>query len=61
LDKESGLSSLLTSRKARYWDAFTALYRVIAEEARDDFEALFGRKIARAYQDQIDKHRDQRP
>ena len=37
------------SRKARYWDSFTELYKEIAREAEDDFQAVFGRDFARAY------------
>lgn len=55
---ESGLGGLLASRKARCWDAFTAFYHVITEEARDDFEALFGHKISRAYKEQVQRHHE---
>ena len=37
------------SRKARYWDSFTELYKEIAREAEDDFQAVFGRDFAKAY------------
>ena len=53
---ESRLGGLLASHKARCWDAFTAFYQVITEEARDDFEALFGHKISRAYEEQVKRH-----
>lgn len=58
LGRESRWGGLLGSHKARCWDAFTAFYQVITEEARDDFEALFGRKIARAYEEQVKRHRE---
>lgn len=50
-----GLSGLLGNRKARYWDAFEQLYGDIAREAEDDFQALFGKEFARAYQAQVKK------
>ena len=31
------------------------MYAEIASEAEDDFQALFGKEFARAYQDQITK------
>ncbi len=44
------LASVLPgSRKARYWDSFTELYKEIAREAEDDFQAVFGRDFAKAY------------
>ncbi|MGZ8254860.1 MAG: type VI secretion system-associated FHA domain protein, partial [Burkholderiaceae bacterium] len=58
MGRESGLGGLLASRKARCWDAFTAFYQLITEEARDDFEALFGHKISRAYQEQVERHHE---
>lgn len=53
--ERSGLSSLLTNRKARLWDQFEVLYGDIAREAEDDFQALFGKEFARAYQAQLKK------
>jgi type VI secretion system FHA domain protein len=50
-----GISGLLGNRKARYWDAFETLYGEIAREAEDDFQALFGKEFARAYQAQLRK------
>ena len=52
----SMLDNLLPgSRKAKYWDLFNALYADIAREAKDDFEELFGKEFARAYQQQVRK------
>ncbi len=48
-------SSLLSSKKAQYWDLFTELYQEIAREAEDDFQNLFGREFSRAYEEQIKK------
>ena len=60
LGKNSMWSNLLRGRKARYWDAFTALYGKIARKAEDDFQDLFRKEFARAYQAQLDKLRQQR-
>jgi type VI secretion system protein len=55
IEKEGG--GMLTSKKARYWDAFNQLYEQIASEAEDDFHGLFGREFARAYEEQAAKQR----
>jgi len=48
-----GLGSFLPgSYKSRAWDAFCATYADIAREAEEDFQAVFGRGFARAYQTQ---------
>jgi type VI secretion system protein len=50
------LDSILPgARKARYWELFCATYKDIAREAADDFNAVFGRDFARAYNAQINK------
>ncbi len=41
------------NRKAKYWDLFVEQYLQIAREAEDDFQSLFGREFARAYQEQV--------
>ncbi len=43
------------SRKARFWELFCATYKDIAREAEDDFNAVFGRDFARAYDAQVSK------
>ena len=48
-------SILPAARKARYWEQFCATYKDIAREAADDFNAVFGRDFARAYNAQINK------
>ncbi|MEM9048521.1 MAG: type VI secretion system-associated FHA domain protein TagH [Pseudomonadota bacterium] len=53
--ESSALTSLLSNRKARLWDHFELLYGDIAREAEDDFQTLFGREFARAYQAQLRK------
>lgn len=50
------LDSILPSaRKARIWELFCATYADIAREAEDDFQSVFGREFARAYDAQIRK------
>jgi len=50
----SGIGAVFRGgKKATYWDAFTQLYEDIATEAEDDFQALFGKAFAKAYEDQL--------
>ena len=42
-------SVLPGARKARLWDSYRELYRTVASEAEDDFQAVFGRAFAKAY------------
>ena len=52
--ERSLLASMLPAhRKAKCWDLFAQQFRQIAEEAREDFNALFGREFARAYEEQV--------
>jgi type VI secretion system protein len=56
LGQQSVLDNIMPSkRKARYWELFTLLYNEIAKEAEDDFQELFGREFARAYEEQINR------
>jgi type VI secretion system FHA domain protein len=55
IESGGGLSSLLSGKKARYWEVYEKLYGEIAREAEDDFHALFGREFARAYEEQLRK------
>jgi type VI secretion system FHA domain protein len=48
-------SILPAARKARYWEAFCATYKELAREAEDDFQSVFGREFARAYDAQSQK------
>ena len=43
------------ARKARYWELFVETYDQIAREAEDDFNGLFGREFAQAYDEQMKK------
>ena len=43
------------ARKARTWELFCATYGEIVREAEDDFQSVFGREFARAYDAQMRK------
>ncbi len=43
--------------KAKRWDVFEKMYGEIASEAEDDFQALFGKAFAKAYEEQLRKLR----
>lgn len=50
------LGNLLpAARKARYWDAFRQTYNDLSREAEDEFQSVFGRPFARAYNAQARK------
>ena len=58
LGEYSRLANLMAGgRKARYWDAFTRLYGKLAARAEDDFQDLFRKEFAVAYEEQLDKLR----
>jgi type VI secretion system protein len=46
---------LPSARKARIWELFCATYKDIAAEAEDDFQSVFGREFAKAYDAQMRK------
>ncbi len=48
---------LFGAKKAKKWDVFEKMYGEIANEAEDDFQALFGKAFAKAYEDQLKKIR----
>jgi type VI secretion system protein len=55
ISKDSSLSGMLKSRKARYWEIYESMYSEISGQAENDFQELFAKEFARAYQDQLDK------
>ncbi len=58
LGEYSRLANLMAGgRKARYWDAFTRLYGKLAARAEDDFQDLFRKEFALAYEAQLAKLR----
>ncbi len=46
---------LPAARKARTWELFCTTYKAIAAEAQEDFQSVFGREFARAYDAQMQK------
>ncbi len=46
---------LPAARKARTWELFCDTYKEIAREAEDDFQSVFGREFAKAYDAQMRK------
>ena len=52
---DGGLSGVLKSKKARYWEIYESKYAEISDQAENDFHELFAKEFARAYQDQLDK------
>ncbi|HEY6981152.1 type VI secretion system-associated FHA domain protein TagH [Reyranella sp.] len=42
-------------RKARAWDAFVQLHKSVTQALSDDFDSVFGKAFARAYEQAIDK------
>ncbi|MEL6466894.1 MAG: type VI secretion system-associated FHA domain protein TagH [Pseudomonadota bacterium] len=50
-----GLSGLLKSKKARYWEIYESMYADISDQAANDFHELFAKEFARAYQEQLNK------
>ncbi|MEP4196391.1 MAG: type VI secretion system-associated FHA domain protein TagH [Aliishimia sp.] len=55
LDVGTGFGSMLQNKKARYWEIYESRYAEISDQAENDFQELFAREFARAYQDQLDK------
>ncbi|WP_349602357.1 type VI secretion system-associated FHA domain protein TagH [Azospirillum argentinense] len=54
LDRQSLLASILpAARRARYWELYEDLHKEIVAEAEDDFQSLFGREFAQAYERQV--------
>ncbi len=45
-----GLALVSSQRKARAWDAYEKLHATIAQALADDFDSVFGKAFARAYE-----------
>jgi len=48
--EHAGLNLVPAQRKARAWDAFEALYAQTSQALTDDFDSVFGKAFARAYE-----------
>lgn len=55
LEIGTGFGKMLTNKKARYWEIYESKYAEIADQAENDFQELFAKEFARAYQRQLDK------
>ncbi len=45
------------NRKAKLWDLFVERYQDVAGDAREDFNAAFGKAFLRAYEAQVKRLR----
>lgn len=52
---KSGLGVLPVQRKARAWETFEALHMKVSQALADDFDSVFGKAFARAYEQAIDE------
>ncbi len=48
--EQGGLTLLPAQRKARAWDAYEALHARTVQALSDDFDSVFGKAFARAYE-----------
>lgn len=58
LERSAGsnaLDILPAQRKARAWEAFAALHQSVTQALSDDFDSVFGKAFARAYEQAIDE------
>jgi type VI secretion system FHA domain protein len=56
--EQSGLNLVPVQRKARAWDAFEALFTQTSHALADDFDSVFGRAFARAYEQALKETRE---
>jgi type VI secretion system FHA domain protein len=56
--EQSGLNLVPVQRKARAWDAFEALFTQTSHALTDDFDSVFGRAFARAYEQALKETRE---
>lgn len=54
-DQGGGMSLLPAQKKARAWDAFEALHTRTVHALSDDFDSVFGKAFARAYEQALDE------
>jgi type VI secretion system FHA domain protein len=52
---QGGMAVLPAQRKARAWDAFEARHSTIVRALVDDFDSVFGKSFARAYERALDE------
>ena len=54
----SSLDKLPNHRRARAWDAFAALHGKVSQALSDDFDSVFGKAFARAYEQALREAQD---
>jgi predicted component of type VI protein secretion system len=54
-EQGGGMTVLPAQRKARAWDAFEALHTKTTRALSDDFDSVFGKAFARAYERAMDE------
>ncbi len=52
---QGGIAVLPAQRKARAWDAFEARHAAVVQALVDDFDSIFGKSFARAYERALDE------
>jgi len=57
-EQSGGLNLVPVQRKARAWDAFEALFTQTSQALTDDFDGVFGRAFARAYEQALQETRE---
>ena len=61
LERKSLLDSVLPmNRRAKLWDLYVQHYVAIHDEAQEDFHALFGKAFMAAYEEQLERLRDEK-
>jgi type VI secretion system protein len=55
-----GLSGMMSNRKAKLWDEYERMYADLADKAQNDFHDFFAKAFSRAYQDQLEKLKQER-
>jgi type VI secretion system protein ImpI/type VI secretion system protein len=55
IETSGGFGSILRGKKQRTWEVYEKMYAEIADQAENDFNELFAREFARAYQDQLER------
>src|SRR5262249_33846164 len=54
-EQGGGMTLLPAQKKARAWDAYETLHARTVQALADDFESVFGRAFARAYESALDE------
>jgi type VI secretion system FHA domain protein len=54
-EQSGGMTLLPAQKKARAWDAYEALHSRTVQALADDFDSVFGKAFARAYEQALDE------